>query len=123
MSRYCIIWNTTSDQLVLAHAKWCASFWCHFRGLQFAPPLNDDEGVLFVRNRESISETTIHMFFMRFDIGVIWVNQKGVVVDKKLAKRWRPYYASKYPAQYFIEANPTILDRVNINDILTFRED
>lgn len=122
MSQYRVIWNNTTNQIVLARAKWCASFWCHFKGLQFAPPLSDDEGVLFVRNRESISETTIHMFFMRFDIGVIWVNKEGRVVDKKLAKRWRPYYAPQFAAQYFIEANPTILKRIDINDVLSFRQ-
>lgn len=62
------------------------------------------------------------MFFMLFSIGVVWLDAKGRVVDKCLAKPWRPAYAPREPAQYFIEANPLLIDRVEIGDILRFDE-
>jgi uncharacterized membrane protein (UPF0127 family) len=62
------------------------------------------------------------MFFMLFSIGVVWLDASGKVVDKMLAKPWRPYYAPCQPAQYFVEANPTILKRVEIGDPLRFDE-
>jgi uncharacterized membrane protein (UPF0127 family) len=122
MSQIRILRNADTGSVVLAKAQLCVSFWCHFRGLQLVPRLPDDEGLLFVTAFEGRSHTAIHMFFMRFDIGVIWLNAAGTVVDKKLAKVWRPAYAPAAPARYFIEANPTILDRVQVGDHLRFDE-
>ncbi len=122
MSRYRIVKQAETGRIILARARWCASFWCKFRGLQLVHKLDEDEGLLFVYHGESRSNTTIHMFFMLFSIGVIWMDAKGKVVDKCLAKPWRPAYAPKQPAQYFIEANPSILDSVEIGDILQFEE-
>lgn len=117
-----LIRNAQTDEVVLARAKWCASFWCHFRGLQLVPRLPDDEGILFVTGFEGRSHTAIHMFFMRFAIGVVWLDAGGRVVDKTFARPWRPAYAPKAPARYYIEANPSLLDRVQIGDILRFDE-
>lgn len=123
MSHYKRVRNQRTGELILQKAKWCASFWCHFRGLQFVRHLDDDEALLFVRGGESISATTIHMFFMFFDIGVIWLDKNQSVVDKRYAKVWRPAYAPRQAAQYYIEANPTLLSKVEIGDTLIFDEE
>ena len=118
-----ILRNTETNTVILERARLCISFWCHFRGLQLVPGLPDNQGLLFVTGNESRAGSTIHMFFMLFSIGVVWLDANGAVVDKKLAKPWRPAYAPQKPAQYYIEANPTILDRVQIGDILRFDEE
>ncbi len=51
---------------------------------------------------------------------VLLSRAKGKVVDKVLAKPWRPAYASKVPAQYTIEARPSLLDKVSIGDRLVW---
>jgi len=51
-----------------------------------------------------------------------WLDASGKVVDKKLAKVWRPAYAPVAPAQYFLEANTELLERVQVGDILRFDE-
>lgn len=112
--------KANTGDVILKRAKLCISFWEHFRGLQLAAPLPDDEGLLFVTDRENRTQTAIHMFFMRFSIGVVWLNRDGQVVDMTLAKPWRPAYAPRVPAQYFIEAMPSILDRVQVGDVLRF---
>jgi len=122
MPQYRILRNQRSGQVVLQRAKWCASHWCHFRGLQFVRHLPADEGLIFVRNSESIAATTIHMFFMAFPIAVVWLDQQGRVVDKQFAKVWRPAYAPRSKAQYYIEANPGLLEQVELGDLLTFDE-
>lgn len=119
---YRIIRNADTGEVLLNKAKWCASFWCHLRGLQFVTNLPEDEGLLFVTGRETRSQATIHMFFMFFSIAVVWLDSQGKVVDKKLAKPWRPAYAPSKPAQYYIEARPSLLDRVQIGDVLQFDE-
>lgn len=117
-----ILRNAASGEIILKRARWCASAWCHFKGLQFVRHLPEDEGLLFVRTSESIAGTSIHMFFMFFDIGVVWMNKDGVVVDTALAKRWRPAYAPRVKAQYYLEANVSVLDRVRVGDRLRFDE-
>jgi len=122
MSQYRLLRNTTSSAVLLERAKWCTSSWCHFKGLQFVKDLPLTEGIIFVRSGESISATAIHMFFMSFDIGVVWADKNGIVVDKTHAKVWRPAYAPRQKAQYYIEAHPHILDKVNVGEQLSFDE-
>lgn len=121
MSDFRVIKNQEGD-VILLKAKWCQSAWCHFKGLQFASPLDESEGLLFVYGGESVANTSIHMFFVFFDIAVVWLDSSGIVVDKKLAKSWRPMYAPAKAAQYFIEAHPSLLKRVEIGDKLRFDE-
>ncbi len=118
-----IVRNTQTGEIVLNRARLCVSFWCHFRGLQLVPRLPQSEGLLFVHGGESRGGTTIHMFFMLFSIGVVWLDKTGKVVDKQFAKPWRPAYTPRQPAQYYIEANPDVLDRVEIGDVLRFDEE
>ena len=122
MSKRRILRNKKTGQVILARVRLCESFWCHFRGLQLVPRLPSDEGLLFVTDHEGRTHTAIHMFFMFFNIAVIWLDASGKVVDKKLAKVWRPAYAPVAPAQYFLEANTELLERVQVGDILRFDE-
>ncbi len=120
MATYRRITNTTTAQIVLPRGQWCASTWCHFKGLMFRRNLPTDEGLIFVRRGMSVMNTSIHMLFCFFPIGVVWLDRELRVVDAKLARPWRLSYAPKAPAQYFIEANPDILDRVTEGDQLAF---
>jgi uncharacterized protein len=122
MTEYRVIRKADTGEVLLARAKWCAGYWSRVVGLMFRRNLPDDEGLLFVYGRESRAETSIHMLFMNFNIATIWLDKNGVVVDKVLAKVWRPAYASKKPAQYFIEGRPLLLDRVQVGDRLTWDE-
>jgi uncharacterized membrane protein (UPF0127 family) len=121
-AKWRVLRNSRTGEVVLERVKWCASFWCHLRGLQFVRHLPADQGLLFVTGRESKATSTIHMFFMFFSIAVVWMDASGKVVDKRLAKPWRPAYAPKLPAQYYVEANVHVLERVQIGDVLRFDE-
>jgi len=122
-AKWRILRNTETGEVVLERAKWCASYWCHFRGLQLKFQLPSNQGLIFVTGGESRSQTAIHMFFVFFSIAVVWLDASGKVVDKKLAKPWRPYYAPSKPAQYYVEANVELLERVNVGDMLRFDEE
>ena len=121
-SQWRVLRNLDTGEIVLERARWCSSYWCHLRGLQFVTHLPENEGLLFVSSYEGRVHTAIHMMFMFFSIAVVWLDQSGAVVDKKLAKPWRLSYTPKEPAQYFIEANPSLLDRVEIGTRLGFDE-
>ncbi len=122
MSKWRVLKKSPNNKVILKRVKLCDNFWTRFRGLQLVTHLPDDEGLLFVTGSENRANTTIHMFFMFFSIGVVWLDATGKVVDKCFAKPWRPAYAPKSPAQYFVEAHPTILDKVQIGDMLRFDE-
>jgi len=122
MSKWRVLKQSRNNKVVLKRVKLCDNFWTRFRGLQLVRHLPDDEGLLFVTGSENRANTTIHMFFMFFSIGVVWLDASGKVVDKCFAKPWRPAYAPKSPAQYFIEAKPGILEKVQIGDVLQFDE-
>jgi uncharacterized protein len=100
-------------------ARLCDTFFCRLRGLTFRRSLPADEGLLFVESAESRVATTIHMFFVFFSIGVAWLAADGTVVDVKLALPFRPYYAPRAPAKYYLEATPELLTWVRIGERLT----
>lgn len=122
MSKWRVLKNSRNGKVILDRVRLCDNFWTRFRGLQLITHLPDNEGLLFVTGSESRANTTIHMFFMFFSIGVVWLDASGKVVDKCFAKPWRPAYAPKSPAQYFVEAKPAILAKIKIGDVLKFDE-
>lgn len=117
-----VVRNARTGAVVLARARMCDTVWCRFRGLQWVRHLPEDQGLLFVTRSESRAATAIHMLFMFFSIGVVWLDASGRVVDMRLAKPWRLAYTPRHAAQYFIEANPSILERVELGDRLSFDE-
>jgi len=53
-------------------------------------------------------------------IAVVWLDGERRVVDKALARPFRPYYAPRKPAQYYVEGHPSLLERVRVGDRLEF---
>jgi uncharacterized membrane protein (UPF0127 family) len=109
-------------QPLLSRVKWCATFGSKLLGLMFRRSLAPDEGLVLAEARSSIVATSIHMFFVPFDIAAIWLDEEFRVVHKVLARSWRPYYASPKPACYVLEGPPALLDRVTIGETLRFEE-
>ncbi len=101
-------------------ASFCESFWCHLRGLSFRRNIPCDMGLLLVYSKDSIIEAAIHMFGVFFDLGIIWINNSGVVVDKCLAKRFVTVKAPSKPARYVLEVVPDRLNEFQIGDRITF---
>lgn len=110
------------EQLLLRRVKWCATFGSKLRGLMFRRSIDPDEGLVLAEDRSSIAATSIHMFFVPFDIAAVWLNEDFQVVHKALAKSWRPYYASPQAARYVLEGPPALLDRITIGETLRFGE-
>lgn len=112
--------NERTGQMLARYVVWCDTFWRRLKGLMFKRALPADHAYLFVYPRESIADTTIHMFFVPFPIAVIWLDRERRVVDKVLAQPWRPFYAPRRAAQYFVEGAPELLEQVSVGDRLTF---
>jgi len=107
-----------TGEVIVQRVEECDTFWKRGRGLMFHRSLGKEEALFFVEKRESILGTSIHMLFVFFPIAVIWLDAQKRVVDKKLARPFRLYYAPQRPAQYFLEGHPSLLERVQIGDQL-----
>jgi uncharacterized membrane protein (UPF0127 family) len=112
--------NASTGDTLATRVVLCDTFWLKFKGLMFRRALDPQEVYVFAYPRESITETTIHMFFVFFSIAVLWLDSERRVVDKVIAKPFRPLYAPKQAAQYFVEGVPELLDRVKLGDLVDF---
>ena len=54
---------------------------------------------------QSISESSIHMFFMLYPIDVIWADEVGLVVDmhRRAGRFALRIFKPRFPAKYVIE--------------------
>ena len=86
----------------------------------FRRQIPDGWGLLLVQGKDSRLDAAIHMLAMWIDLGVIWINSQGEVVDTCLARRWRPAYVPKSPARYILEMNVTHLSDFSVGDRITF---
>jgi len=84
------------------------------------PPLAVQDGALLVEDHDSKINSTIHMFFMRFDVCVVWINNASEVVDVQLARRWRPAYSPAKPARYVLETHTMNMDYFKVGDRVSF---
>lgn len=100
--------------------KYCDTFATQLRGLTFRSRLSRDEGLVLVGTRDSRLDSSIHMLFVSFDLCVVWINSQMQVVDKVLAKSWRPAYFSKQPAKYVVEIHPERWNEFQIGDTVEF---
>jgi len=104
------------------HVQYCDTFLTQLRGLTFRSRLAPDEGLLLVGKRDSRLDSSIHMLFVPFDLSVIWINSAMQVVDKVVAKSWRPAYFSKQPARYVLEIHPERWEDFEIGDGAEFKD-
>jgi len=121
--RLATIYNLTTPLSHPLIVRECVSFLSRLRGLMFYRDLSPDEGVLLVMREDSIVSSSVHMFFMRFDIAVIWLNTEALVVDTVLAKRWHPAYFPCKPAKYVLETHPSRLLDFRVGDKIAVRHE
>ena len=123
MSRFIFVRNSNQPDLSPARVKYCDSFMCRLRGLMFRQRLDLDDGLLLVQGkRDSRIDTSIHMLFVPFDLTVVWINTDLTVVDKIIAKAWRPAYAPAKPACYILEIHPDRWEDYQIGDKVEFQD-
>jgi uncharacterized membrane protein (UPF0127 family) len=122
MSRFIFVRNPNQPDLSPARVKYCDSFLCRLRGLMFRDRLEPGDGLLLVQGkRDSRIEASIHMLFVPFDLNVVWINTDMTVVDKVIAKAWRPAYAPAKPACYILEIHPERWEDYEIGDKVEFQ--
>jgi uncharacterized membrane protein (UPF0127 family) len=112
--------NETRGVTVVPRLRRADTFFTRLRGLTFRRALAEDEGLWLLGHHESRVDAAIHMFFVFFSIGVIWLDDERVVVDKVVAHPFRPFYAPRSPAKSVLECQPAALQRVSVGDTIDF---
>jgi uncharacterized membrane protein (UPF0127 family) len=102
--------------------RYCNTFLTQLRGFTFRSDLKLDDGLVLVGRRDSRVDSSIHMFFVSFDLAVIWINSDMQVVDKVLARSWKPAYFSKEPAKYVLEVHPDRWNEFQVGDRVKFND-
>jgi len=118
---YKTVWHVEKETALISRAAWCDGFGSKLRGFTFRRRLEVGEGLVLVEKKESRLNTAIHMLFVFFALGVIWVDTEGTIVGTTLAKPWRLSYSPPQPARYVIEGHPHILEQVQIGEHIEFR--
>lgn len=103
-------------------AVYCDSFLCRLRGLTFQREMDCSNGLLLVEAQDSRIQTAIHMLFVFFDLGIVWISNAGEVVDTRLAKPWISFIIPSRPARYVLEIHPERLSEFKIGDRIRFEE-
>ena len=111
-----------SGRILVERARWCDDFLSRMRGFTFRRSLEEGEGLVLVEGSDSRVNSGITMLFCFMDLGVIWVNSAGEIVDKIVARPWRLSYLPQAPAKYAIEADPGVIKSVQIGERITFQQ-
>ena len=112
--------HVESGKILIPQAKWCDGFSGKLRGFTFRKELGESDGLVLVEKSDNRVNTAIHMLFVSFDLGVIWVNDAGEVVDTVVAKPWKLSYVPQAPCRYVIEGHPKRLQGVEVGDHIEF---
>ena len=121
MSSFILIQNLDKRIKSTPRVKFCDSFGCRLRGLMFRSQLQNDEGLLLVIERDSRIDSSIHMLFVPFDLAVFWINSNMEVVDRRIARPWRPAYLPAKAARYILEIHPSRIDDYEIGHKVEFQ--
>jgi uncharacterized membrane protein (UPF0127 family) len=121
MSSDIFIQNVDKRLQAPSRVIYCDSFACRLRGLMFRSRLGLDEGLLLVIDRDARLDSSIHMLFVSFDLAVFWINSQMEVVDKVIARSWRPAYFPARPARYILEIHPSRFTDYEIGQKVEFQ--
>jgi|SRR3989338_8774582 len=102
------------------NVKLCDTFLKKFKGLMFSfKPRN----LLFILNKESKLNSSIHMMFVFFPIDVFWLDKDMKVIDFKLnVKPFTFGHSPKAAAKYILETPVRELKELKLNDRLILRD-
>jgi len=112
------------SEIVAKNVTVCVSKASRRDGLLGKSGISLDEGILMVMptgRGNSGWLSAIHMFFMRFAIAVIWIDQSHKVVHVANARPWGIYYPP-VPAKYVLEVHPDLLKRFVVGDLLAWEK-
>jgi uncharacterized membrane protein (UPF0127 family) len=112
------ILNSLTNQVLCDHCKLADTFIKRLTGLMFKKNLSSNEGLYITKCN------SIHMFFMRFSIDIIFIDKNSKIVY--LLKDFKPWRISKIVngAKDTLELPSGTIERlgIRIGDIIKFEQ-
>jgi uncharacterized membrane protein (UPF0127 family) len=88
--------------------------------------LTREQGVLLVMPTKRRDKrgwlTSIHMLGVNSPLAVAWLDARGEVVWSRLARPWRPYYASPRPASFVLEVHAEHLPKLKVGELVSWHK-
>jgi len=106
MLQFSIISQITFDKVIIAN-----TFLTRLKGLLGRSEIPKNTVLILTPCRQ------VHTFFMRFPIGVVFLNKQGVVLHKEVLKPWRVSKLVK-DAAMVVEVAPGAVGEINVGDVL-----
>lgn len=104
--------DKTTGKVIASRVELADTFWRRFRGLMFRSKLQRGSAMLFSLPRPG--RYSIHMFFVRFPIDLLYLDSRFVVVELRAGlKPWR-VHRPKAIANYLIELPAGTIARSNV---------
>jgi uncharacterized membrane protein (UPF0127 family) len=98
------------------------TFFDRLKGFMFHSSIKENEGMLFVLNKSSRLKASIHMSFINFNLGVIWINDQLNVTQVELAHSRTSFFFPSKPAKYILEIHPSQISLFAIGDRIRFEQ-
>lgn len=94
--------------------KIAGTFWTRFKGLMFKESIEENEGILF------LNCSSVHTFFMKFDICVIYLDKDFNVISHEVLKPGK--IGSKIKgAKHLIETSVDVVPYIKYNTKVVLR--
>lgn len=112
-----IVYNATKS-IKICEADEASTFLGRAVGLMFRKKLEQNKGLLI---KFFPGSSSVHSFFMRFPIDLIFISKDLRVVDLKTLKPWR-IYSPKKRSELVLEVNEGVIKEkgIEIGDLLEF---
>ncbi|HDH28193.1 MAG TPA: DUF192 domain-containing protein [Euryarchaeota archaeon] len=96
------------------------TFFSRFRGLMLKPGLALDEGLL-IEYSPHLGSKSVHGFFMRFPLDLVFIDSDKRVVEIALLRPWR-IYNPRVDCRWVLELNAGFAERhgLKVGDVLSF---
>lgn len=90
-----------TGKTIAKEVEQAASFWARFRGLMLRRKFEEGKALLFEFKKPA--RHSIHMFFVRFPIDLVFLDQERKVTEvRESFKPWR-IHRPKHPSKYLVE--------------------
>lgn len=107
-----MILNKTTNEHIKVKIIYANNFFKRFKGLMLKKDID------FVMLFTNLTDSSIHTFFMKFEIDVYFLDNNKNVFEKASIKPWK-FYKPKNKAKYILETKKDLL-KIKIGDELEF---
>jgi uncharacterized protein len=117
-----MLFNKTKNKKIIENVKFAKTYAQKTKGLIFEKPDHFNYALIFEFSKETRHKASLHMMFMRFPIGVLFLNKEKKVVDIAELKPWQLNYTPKQKAKYAIEMPIHKIWDISLEDVIEWNK-